>query len=1581
MANNLTLSVTLTGDNRQLSGTLKDAQGDVREFSTTTERESKKAETALEAPGRSAITVSDHLRETQREARTFGSETQRSGRQATQALTATSREVQTTTAHFDRMRSVAVGVGAALVGAFGAGSIINRAGLINDADALANSIGIATGELQAWDYAAQRTGLSAGTMGDIFKDVSDKLGDFAATGGGEAADLFENLNLQIGALQRLSPDQQLLKIADAISQIEDPSQRIFYLESLANDATRLLPLLQDNAAGLRELTDEAYAMGAAMDQVDIDNALEADRAMAQLRGTTQGFLNLLAADLGPALADTVGNLTELIQSAGGADQVLQTVTNTVTVVGAAAGAYGTYRGVIAAATVAQWAFNTAVRANPLGIAITLLGAAAGAMFAYREEVTLAGSESFQTSIDVDGLTSSFHLLTEAQQENKRASLTADLIEMRVEAGRLGSELVEVSRKVRNSGQLTPEGGAMPIATPEDIQQGRELRQELGMLLSDIDNGSQLLSEYDQAMAALGETTRDTDTRTRTLAETNAAATKAADELANSTQAQADALEELHNRLRPGRREVVQLADDMRTLTLAIATGTGNVAENIQLMGLLQQQYIEAQNDTDDLAAKTVEAAFTMEGAFDELRLNGLRRLDDGFADLWQSAIDGSQNAGEIMKRALDQTLAELAHMAITRPIVVQMQGMMGMDGGASGQQAGGQQGQLGNADTWLKAGKKGYDWLTGSGMASQGSAAVGYGGSGWASQVGTNTYSGWAGNASGAAANSGSSWMSGAGSSAMTGIYTAGAGIAGGWAGTEAGSALTGKTANSNYGATIGAAVGTYVLPVIGTFIGSAIGGFADSLFGSGRKSYGQIGSDVAPDPIGQGVNRYGDIEGYTGQSAFGTIGISKKQKTDDDALKEMVSAFVEIDNALAGVMSADQFEKTQAALDGWRSSKTKNIGNIVDERLSAVLAATDSIFTDTLEGLDGDALVTGLVSGIQIENIGAQMAAAVAADMNAEFRAALESGTDIEAATQSILTAAQAVEFLGAGADRLALQFDATAAGALEAAGNLAQIAGGIDNLNVINQGYYEAAYSETERLSRSQAELRASLAGITDQVPTTVAELRAMVEAQNLNDAAAGELAVRLMQLAPALKQANDAVRQSIEEQYQDELGRAPEAEGLNYWFNQVASGALTLEGALWNIAHSAEAAAGTVSEAASEMQAGSLFSYSEIVGIDGAIDDYNTSVSIAEDLARQRKQQLQDELRAVDQLGTLINSLMLSNQSILDPAERLREAQRQFAELQIQAESGDTQAAGQLQGASTAYLGAAASYYGQSSSQYAGIFEDVTGSVSDLERQFGMSVDALGSIESIERQLLSEQKRAHDTLARSLDEQIRSNSELGTLGDLIGALPEHLASALEGIFPTQTTANGGSYTPGGLDLGGSPLLSDATGAVADSYREILGRDPEAEGLNYWNDQLANGATIDDVRWHMENADEIYNGSHADGLWNVPFDGYIAQLHKGELVAPADTAERLRELPSRRLAMPNLPPISSGMHTNPAASGPAINLEPLTRELSALRLEVAQLRSERRNDAEKAAGQRSEQVREQRKGTRNNRQRRATV
>ena len=75
--------------------------------------------------------------------------------------------------------------------------------------------------------------------------------------------------------------------------------------------------------------------------------------------------------------------------------------------------------------------------------------------------------------------------------------------------------------------------------------------------------------------------------------------------------------------------------------------------------------------------------------------------------------------------------------------------------------------------------------------------------------------------------------------------------------------------------------------------------------------------------------------------------------------------------------------------------------------------------------------------------------------------------------------------------------------------------------------------------------------------------------------------------------------------------------------------------------------------------------------------------------------------------------------------------------------------------------------------------------------------------------------------------------------------------------------------------------------------------------------------------------------NGSHADGLWSVPFDGYVAELHRNEMVVPAETARRLRDLPDR-----------APMMSNPLPRFPLLGNSDVVETLRDLKREIAELR-----------------------------------
>jgi hypothetical protein len=212
--------------------------------------------------------------------------------------------------------------GAAALATFSAAAIaritVNQADLARQTLASARAFGLSTTALQEWQAASKQVGIEGDKTADILKDVAEKIGDAYATGGGEAADVIERLNLNIEELVRLSPDQQILKIAEQLDGMPKAEQ-IQVLEALASDASLLLPLLDNGAKKLRELAKAAQERGVIFSEEELQQLADADAAFERLKGRIKGLFNDITIRLAPvfekfstALDDALADKPELV---------------------------------------------------------------------------------------------------------------------------------------------------------------------------------------------------------------------------------------------------------------------------------------------------------------------------------------------------------------------------------------------------------------------------------------------------------------------------------------------------------------------------------------------------------------------------------------------------------------------------------------------------------------------------------------------------------------------------------------------------------------------------------------------------------------------------------------------------------------------------------------------------------------------------------------------------------------------------------------------------------------------------------------------------------------------------------------------------------------------------------------------------------------------------------------------------------------------------------------------------------------------------------------------------------------------
>ncbi|MEQ0524496.1 phage tail tape measure protein [Klebsiella sp. JB_Kp029] len=210
------------------------------------------------------------------------------------------------------------GIGAAAiaaglaVGASGFQLLKSTSRQIAETDRWAKSLQLSTQELLAWQFAAEKAGVSGDQMADIFKDIGDKIGDAVLNKSGEAVDALNALGLSAEKLSKVSPDKQLLAIGESLGKISTNAEKTTILESLGNDLSKLLPLFDNNNQKLKQFIDLAKDYGVAPDPSSIDDLVKVNQLFEDMEAQVAGLKIEIAAGLAKVdLTPLQGSLDKL----------------------------------------------------------------------------------------------------------------------------------------------------------------------------------------------------------------------------------------------------------------------------------------------------------------------------------------------------------------------------------------------------------------------------------------------------------------------------------------------------------------------------------------------------------------------------------------------------------------------------------------------------------------------------------------------------------------------------------------------------------------------------------------------------------------------------------------------------------------------------------------------------------------------------------------------------------------------------------------------------------------------------------------------------------------------------------------------------------------------------------------------------------------------------------------------------------------------------------------------------------------------------------------------------------------------
>jgi len=161
-------------------------------------------------------------------------------------------------------------------------------------------------DFQQMAFAARRFGIEQDKLGGILQDFNDRIGDFNATGAGPMVDFFEQIAPKVGitadSFKELSGAEALQLYVSTLEKANlSQADMVFFMETMASDSTRLIPLLTENGKQLQIMSERADALGLSLSDIDAETISRARDSISEMGDVVSGVTQQLALQFAPVI--------------------------------------------------------------------------------------------------------------------------------------------------------------------------------------------------------------------------------------------------------------------------------------------------------------------------------------------------------------------------------------------------------------------------------------------------------------------------------------------------------------------------------------------------------------------------------------------------------------------------------------------------------------------------------------------------------------------------------------------------------------------------------------------------------------------------------------------------------------------------------------------------------------------------------------------------------------------------------------------------------------------------------------------------------------------------------------------------------------------------------------------------------------------------------------------------------------------------------------------------------------------------------------------------------------------------------
>lgn len=171
----------------------------------------------------------------------------------------------------------------------------------------AQRIGASVATLTAYQYAADISGISTEQFNMATQRMTRRVAE-AAQGIGEGSGALRELGIDAKAFNNIGLDQQMQVLADKMSAVENPAERLrLAFKLFDSEGTAMLQMLGEGSEEMRRLTMEAERLGLVVGPQLAANTERFQQAMGKAKGAVTGMSRGIAGELMPI----IGGLAEM----------------------------------------------------------------------------------------------------------------------------------------------------------------------------------------------------------------------------------------------------------------------------------------------------------------------------------------------------------------------------------------------------------------------------------------------------------------------------------------------------------------------------------------------------------------------------------------------------------------------------------------------------------------------------------------------------------------------------------------------------------------------------------------------------------------------------------------------------------------------------------------------------------------------------------------------------------------------------------------------------------------------------------------------------------------------------------------------------------------------------------------------------------------------------------------------------------------------------------------------------------------------------------------------------------------------